>query len=152
VQTNSAMCTYGGSFGVGARAGTAFPVASARVHDNYSWRSKAVPGSAVCTGTPCVVNTGPTPAMARYFPRSFFFPNYPMTLTSWLICRVDSRSALLSSRSGSNGPSRGGGTTEAYTYVDEAYISSLQKDCHWSRDNGIIELIPIAVVEQVVDE
>lgn len=35
------------------------------------------------------------------------------------------------------------------TYVDEAYIRSLQEDCSWSRDNGVIELIPIAVVQQI---
>lgn len=37
---------------------------------------------------------------------------------------------------------------ESYTYIDENYIQSLQEDCRWNRDNGIIELIPIAVVKQ----
>jgi hypothetical protein len=37
---------------------------------------------------------------------------------------------------------------EAHTYVDESYLESLRVDCGWNRDNGIIELIPIAVVEK----
>lgn len=37
---------------------------------------------------------------------------------------------------------------ERYTYMDEEYLRSLQDHALWNRDNGIIELMPIAVVYQ----
>jgi hypothetical protein len=39
-------------------------------------------------------------------------------------------------------------SNETYTYMDEEYLRSLQAYMHWNRDNGIIELMPIAVVYQ----
>lgn len=50
--------------------------------------------------------------------------------------RVDNKSSLVDQ------------IEESYTYIDENYIRSIQEDCKWVRDNGIIELIPIAVVHQ----
>jgi hypothetical protein len=77
-------------------------------------------------GTPCIINT---------------------QSSSPCVARVSSNGALISS-SGLNGPSgQTAMAVETHTYIDESYISSIQEDCHWSRDNGIIELIPIAVVE-----
>ena len=35
-----------------------------------------------------------------------------------------------------------------YTYMDEEYLRCLQTHAGWNRDNGIIELMPIAVVYQ----
>ncbi len=35
-----------------------------------------------------------------------------------------------------------------YTYMDEEYLDCLQTNMGWERDNGIIHLIPIAVVHQ----
>lgn len=55
------------------------------------------------------------------------------------ICRVDG--------SGEQAPDKEQERVK-YTYIDESYLSMLQKDCHWNRDNGIIELMPIAVVVQ----
>jgi hypothetical protein len=37
---------------------------------------------------------------------------------------------------------------ENYTYMDEDFIRSQQENMGWNRDNGIIELMPIAVVYQ----
>lgn len=36
-----------------------------------------------------------------------------------------------------------------YTYIDESMMNSLHNVNGWSRDNGIVELIPIAVVCKV---
>ena len=140
IQTSSAMQVYGGSFGAASK-GHAFPVSSARylpricpsflsanltpkqsrVHDAYSWKSKAISGSPVCQGTPCIVSSKVSPCVAKIATNG----------------AVGGKTS-----SGSKGP-----CVESHTYVDEAYITSIQEDCHWSRDNGIIELIPIAVVE-----
>jgi hypothetical protein len=38
--------------------------------------------------------------------------------------------------------------SERYTYMDEDFIRSQQDHMGWNRDNGIIELMPIAVVYQ----
>jgi len=35
-----------------------------------------------------------------------------------------------------------------YTYMDEEYLDCLQTHMKWERDNGIIHLMPIAVVYQ----
>lgn len=37
---------------------------------------------------------------------------------------------------------------DKYTYMDEDFIRSQQECMMWNRDNGIIELMPIAVVYQ----
>jgi hypothetical protein len=37
---------------------------------------------------------------------------------------------------------------DKYTYMDEIFMNSQQQHMKWSRDNGIIELMPIAVVYQ----
>lgn len=37
---------------------------------------------------------------------------------------------------------------QPYTYMDEEYLRCLQAHAGWNRDNGIIELMPIAVVYQ----
>lgn len=36
----------------------------------------------------------------------------------------------------------------SYTYMDEEYLRCLQAHSGWNRDNGIIELMPVAVVYQ----
>ena len=36
--------------------------------------------------------------------------------------------------------------TDKYTYIDEAYTKMLEDDCKWNRDNGIVQLMPLAVV------
>lgn len=41
-----------------------------------------------------------------------------------------------------------GATDGTYTYIDEEYLQCLQKHMNWDRENGIIHLIPIAVVYQ----
>lgn len=53
------------------------------------------------------------------------------------VCRVDNQGQPVGSCDG-----------ERYTYIDEAYLAMLQEDSAWARDNGIIELMPIAVVAQ----
>jgi hypothetical protein len=35
-----------------------------------------------------------------------------------------------------------------YTYIDEEYLRCLQSQMRWDRDNGIVHLMPIAVVYQ----
>ena len=47
------------------------------------------------------------------------------------------------------GGSVSGGTHDGrYTYMDEEYLRCLQTHVSWERDNGIIHLMPIAVVYQ----
>lgn len=38
--------------------------------------------------------------------------------------------------------------SDKYTYMDEIFMNSQQQHMMWNRDNGIIELMPIAVVYQ----
>ena len=38
--------------------------------------------------------------------------------------------------------------TQSYTYMDEEYLRCMQAHMGWNRDNGIIDLMPIAVVYQ----
>jgi hypothetical protein len=40
------------------------------------------------------------------------------------------------------------GTESRYTYMDEEYLACLHAHMGWERDNGIIHLMPIAVVYQ----
>lgn len=40
------------------------------------------------------------------------------------------------------------GPVDRYTYIDEEYLNCQQTHMSWNRDNGIIELMPIAVVYQ----
>lgn len=95
-----------------------FPICTSRVHENYSWRSKPVQDSSVCRGVPCFVASKDGES----------------------ICRVDGDGQEIEH-------DRDRERTR-YTYMDESYLSMLQKDHRWNRDNGIIELIPIAVVVQ----
>lgn len=64
LQTSSALTLYGGPFGSGCSGGS-FPVSTTRVHSNYSWKSKPVPGSAVGNGTPCTVMSKDDKSVAR---------------------------------------------------------------------------------------
>ncbi len=41
-----------------------------------------------------------------------------------------------------------GDAAELYTFIDEVYLQRLQEDMNWDRDNGIIHMMPIAVVCQ----
>ncbi len=50
--------------------------------------------------------------------------------------------------SGSNSGGGGSSSSSRYTYMDEEYLRCLQSQMHWDRDNGIIHLMPIAVVYQ----
>ena len=36
--------------------------------------------------------------------------------------------------------------SDQYTYIDERYTKILEDTCKWNRDNGCIELMPLAVV------
>lgn len=44
--------------------------------------------------------------------------------------------------------SAGRGGHARYTYIDEEYLRCLQSQMRWDRDNGIVHLMPIAVVYQ----
>lgn len=48
------------------------------------------------------------------------------------------------------GGGRGAGNVHdsMYTYIDEEYLHCMQTHLNWDRDNGIIHLMPIAVVHQ----
>jgi hypothetical protein len=70
--------------------------------------------------------------------------------------------SALGSSSSSVAPSMHGGSVSAasqrpggaivhedlYTFIDEEYLHRLSVDMQWERDNGIIHLMPIAVVYQ----
>ena len=55
----------------------------------------------------------------------------------------DSMSVSASRRSGSSSSNE-----DLYTFIDEEYLHRLSVDMQWERDNGIIHLMPIAVVYQ----
>lgn len=46
------------------------------------------------------------------------------------------------------GSSGGNAHDGMYTYIDEEYLQCMQTHLNWDRDNGIIHLMPIAVVYQ----
>ena len=87
-----------------------------RIHGNYSWKSKSVPGSHVC--------------------------NRPAA------CHVENRPSSNIAKVDSKGNSVERESVESYTYMDEEYLRCLQLNMGWNRDNGIIELMPSAVVYQ----
>jgi hypothetical protein len=60
-------------------------------------------------------------------------------------------SAAASSAAGGGGGASsfsGSSVHGRYTYIDEEYLRCLQAQMHWDRDNGIVHLMPIAVVYQ----
>jgi hypothetical protein len=59
------------------------------------------------------------------------------TRDSGCIARINSHGEMLSNAT----------CTQQYTCVDESFLDSLQLT-QWKRDNGITELIPIAVIHQ----
>lgn len=114
--TSSSLYHYGGAFGDEKRQ-TCMPTCMNRMHPNYSWKSKTVPGSSVCNRqAACSVENRPICSIAK----------------------VDRTGTLVEAQ---NHP-------VAYTYMDEEYLRCLQTHASWNRDNGIIELMPIAVVYQ----
>lgn len=52
------------------------------------------------------------------------------------------------SSSMSSGSQQQGDSAELYTFIDEVYLQRLHEDMQWDRDNGIIHMMPIAVVCQ----
>lgn len=119
-QTNSGSTLYGGSFGDGGSMNTTFPIGTSTVHPHYSWNSKTVPGSPVAQKHACFVNSRVSSAVATINEYGDYLEDN------------DKYVAL-----------------EKYTYMHEEYLQALQQDTRWNRDNGIIELIPIAVVRQI---
>lgn len=95
------------------------PTCMNRMHPNYSWRSKVIQNADVCNrGAACSVDNRPI----------------------FSIAKVD--------RMGNPVEIAGQHATTSYTYMDEEYLRCLQTHAGWNRDNGIIELMPIAVVYQ----
>ena len=94
------------------------PTCMNRMHPNYSWRSKIVQNSTVCDRR--------------------------------VACSVENRpifSIAKVDRMG-NAVEMHNNATCGYTYMDEEYLRCLQTHAGWNRDNGIIELMPIAVAYQ----
>lgn len=74
----------------------------------------------------------------RSVPGSQFAQGKPCFVTSTdctAVARLDRNANLIEA-----------GVTDRHTYIDEAYTKMLEDDCMWNRDNGIVELMPIAVV------
>ena len=94
------------------------PTCMNRMHGNYSWRSKVVQNADVC-------NRGVACSVE----------NRPI----FSIAKVDRTGTPVEVHQQ---------TSCLYTYMDEEYLRCLQMHAGWNRDNGIIELMPIAVVYQ----
>lgn len=92
-----------------------------RMHRNYAWNSRVVPSSNVCNRpTACSVE-------AR------------LHNNTSALAKVDAKGSIMPVSEL---------RSDRYTYMDEIFIGSQQKHMMWNRDNGIIELMPIAVVYQ----
>lgn len=160
VQTKSAMAYYGGPFGFNTPA-SLFPVGNTKVTGGYKWNCKPVNGSTKCQGQ-------------LDFPwHKPGWTDVDTNFTNWLLhvangfhsetdnanpvtgkaCFVRSSHSDVHVRLDSNclpvHHEVGGEPVETYTYMDDAYLTMLNSDTKWSRDNGIVELIPIAVVTVV---
>lgn len=212
------MNHYGGPFGSEGKQ-TSLPSCMNRMHRNYMWSSKTVPGSTVCDRAGAcgvhnrvssniakvdragqVVSSGATPMEAAVMsrggrvpetvvnnsgaavssagypsvcgdPRNIISAKYIEAAASagqqqqqqqqYAAAAAATRSvssiyssasgfwgfafpsAASASSSGANGASDG-----MYTYMDEEYMRCMQTHMGWDRDNGIIHLMPIAVVYQ----
>jgi hypothetical protein len=97
---------------------TSLPTCMHRMHRNYAWNSRSVAGSAVCNRASA--------------------------------CSVEARNGACVAKVDGVGNVVSGSEahTERYTYMDEIFMNSQQQHMLWSRDNGVIELMPIAVVYQ----
>lgn len=145
MQTKSGMSLYGGPFGEKSPS-KVFPVCTSKVHGNYSWRSKPVQGSPVCTGSPCIIpvhDRGCTIQVDK---------DCRVTLDAGsngipedLVSVAGSLPSTATRVVGGAGKKR---LQDLYTYIDEGHLRGLQEDTGWSRENGVVELIPIAVVCQ----
>jgi hypothetical protein len=163
------------------------PSCMSRMHGNYSWTSKAVPGSEVCNrNDPCsvlhrkssnvakldrtgqVVESGLTAMESAVVQHGGRVPdsNAVKIGGGGSVCSMISACYINSAghhgnRAGSAAASSAagggcGGASSAfgssvhgrYTYIDEEYLRCLQAQMHWDRDNGIVHLMPIAVVYQ----
>ena len=102
------------------------PTCMNRVHSNYSWRSRPVPESSVCNR-----------------PSASFVDSRPAAH----IAKLDRTGTPLSTEAAAAEAAETN-KAETYTYMDEEYLRVLQTYMRWNRDNGIIELMPIAVVYQ----
>jgi hypothetical protein len=118
LQTSSTSMPYGGAFG-DRNFSTCFPTCTYTLHPTYSWMCDPVKSSP-CTVKPCIVSQHLNPA----------------------ICYIDSSCDEISKSTYNNHK------CSKSTYVDETYVNNLQQYHHWNRDNGIVELIPIAVIRQ----
>ena len=117
--TSSSLYHYGGAFGDESRQ-TSMPTCMNRMHGNYSWRSKIVANADVCNRSEaCSVANRPIASIAK----------------------VDSAGNVVIETHQQQ-------QQQPYTYMDEEYLRCLQAHAGWNRDNGIIELMPIAVVYQ----
>lgn len=166
VQTKSGMSLYGGPFGEKSPS-KVFPVCTSKVHGNYSWRCKPVPGSLVCTGTPCIIPVHDRGCTIEVDKDCQVLQDRPTGGARGDVDDLVSMTGMSQSSapSGSAHRKRGGKTVWAntcgggagsdkkklqdfYTYVDENHLRGLQEDTGWSRENGVVELVPIAVVCQ----
>ena len=218
------MNHYGGPFGSESRQ-TSLPSCMNRMHRNYMWSSKSVPGATVCDRAGAcgvhnrvssnvakvdragqVVSCGPTAMEAAVMSRGGRVPETVSSIGGPLPAAAASCTSsvgaadpknIISARyieaathrhgaagaaaagpaaqlqqgtramssayssasgfwgfgtpsaaasaysSGANGASDG-----MYTYMDEEYMRCMQAHMGWDRDNGIIHLMPIAVVYQ----
>jgi hypothetical protein len=118
LQTSLTSMPYGGSFG-NRNHSTCFPICTHMLHANYSWSCTPVKSSP-CVGKPCIVMPHVSPA----------------------VCYINEQCQELQLQSSIKHH------TNKSTYVDECYVNNLQNTHEWNRDNGIVELIPIAVISQ----
>jgi hypothetical protein len=184
---NSSLSHYGGPFGDEGQQ-TCMPSCMSRMHGNYSWTSKAVPGAEVCNrDDPCsvlhrkssnvakldrtgqVVESGLTAMESAVVQHGGRAPDsVPKggggggSVCSMIsACYINSsghhgnRAGPAASSAAGGGGGGGGGASSfgssvhgRYTYIDEEYLRCLQSQMLWDRDNGIVHLMPIAVVYQ----
>jgi hypothetical protein len=119
LQTSSTNMQYGGAFG-DRNHRTCFPTCTHMLHANYSWLCTPV-NESPCVSKPCIVSPHINPAV-KYINERCEPVHAPMSACNNL---------------------------QKSTYVDECYVTNLQSCHQWNRDNGIVELIPIAVISQV---
>lgn len=118
VVTNRISLPYGGNFGHDASQGpSAMPTCTMQVASNYSFHSKPPKDSPMSDTRTCIVRCKDAPTIARI--------------------RLSNNAQVT--------PPLKEGAVRQHTCVDEAYIRKIGS-LQWNRDNGIIELIPIAVV------
>lgn len=143
-RTNSSLHCYGGPFGTEA-AQTSLSTCMHKMHSNYSWRSKPVPSSSVCNRpVACSVES------RNNNPGSGSLAKVECLFAVLIVCCFGSKCVWGCEQVDFKGSVMPTSEThvERYTYMDEDYIRSQQEVMLWNRDNGIIELMPIAVVYQ----